>query len=533
MTLASEYLNAIVRRNRTPMEEFAFEPNWADQPRRHNVYPGIRPIPLPSGEIALSSVDEALVAPPGDGLMSLAALSEMLRESYGYGGRRLGVTANGDTAVLPQYSHATWSRGTASGGGLYPLEIYWVCGPSGPMLPGVYNYSAPHHAMQRLLVGDVSAQVRRALPPGEADRAGDQFLLVTNKFWKNAFKYRTFCYHAVSMDVGTALGSWQLWSKAAGIALRPLLNFDEPALNQLLGLETIEESVFAVVPLPWQEGSASASARADAETGVRVEVAPVERSRTVVRYPIVEEVHLSTVGLPTGDDLPARLDEALADGLAPGTEGILALADPLPLDLDLREALRVRRSSFGRFSAHLDVAQAELGAVLRAGTIGARLVSDVKHADGGPALTRLATFVNHVDGIPAGLYDYDLAGHSLAPIHSGEVGSFLQRNYFLKNYNLEQAAAVVVVLARPQVVMNAVGQRGYRYVNAEVGATAQALYTAAAAAGLGCGAALGFDNVSYFEQLWSEQPGADEWPLLIVMLGHERRRAPNFQFRLS
>lgn len=526
MTQAREYLDAIVRRNRTPMEDVVFEPDWADQPRRHNVYPGIRPIPLPSTEIALRSVDDTLAAPPGDGSMSLAALSEMLRESYGYGGRRLGVTANGDTTVLPQYAHATWSRGTASGGGLYPLEIYWVCGQSGPMLPGVYNYSAPHHGMQRLLVGDVSGQVRQALAPGEY---GDQFLLVTNKFWKNAFKYRTFCYHAVSMDVGTALGSWQLWSRSAGISLRPLLDFDEPALNRLLGLETVAESVMAVVPLPWQTPASTDAAGND----IQVEAVPVERSRTVVRWPIVEEVHLSTIELPGIDDVPGRLDEALADGPVPGTEGVVPLAEPRPLDVDLRDALRVRRSSFGRFSAHLDVTQADLGAVLRAGTLGARLVSDVKHADGTPALTRLATFVNHVEGVPAGLYDYDLAGHSLAPIHSGEVGPFLQRNYFLKNYNLEQAAAVVVVLARPHVVIDAVGQRGYRYVNAEVGATAQALYTAAAAAGLGCGAALGFDNVSYFEQLWSEQPDADEWPLLIVMLGHERRRAPDFRFRLN
>ena len=50
-------------------------------------------------------------------------------------------------------------------------------------------------------------------------------------------------------------------------------------------------------------------------------------------------------------------------------------------------------------------------------------------------------------------------------------------------------------------MLDAVGDRGYRLVNATIGAVAQNVYIAAAALGLGCGVALGFDNVSYIEQL--------------------------------
>ncbi|MGP4102647.1 nitroreductase family protein [Nonomuraea sp. KM90] len=529
---ASDYIAAITRRNRSPMEGPGFKPDWADQPRKHNVYPGVSPVPLPMATVALASLEESLAGqvPEHGGAFTMPMLYEMLRDSYAYGGRRLAVTANDDSRSLPHYPLAIWSRGTASGGGLYPLEIYWVCGPGGPMLPGVYNYSPAHHGVQRLLIGGLTRQVRRAIAPAQA--AGEQFLLVTIKFWKNAFKYRTFSYHAVTMDVGTALGTWQLWSRAAGAPLRPLLTFDEEALNRLLGVQTHEESVFAVVPLPGGGASLTANGRHE----LRVDAVPSERSRTVVRHPMVERVHASTITTP----LPASAERLTTAGPSHdgGKGGAIELADPVPLNATVREALRSRRSSFGRFSAQHRLSQAELGAVLRAGTLGARLVSDVKHPDGTPALTRLAVLANHVDGVPRDAYDYDVAGNTLLPLGVGVSTSFLQRNYFLNNYNMEQVGAVVMVLARPHAVMAATGQRGYRFLNAEVGAAAQAMYLAAAAANIGCGAALGFDNVSYAEHLnrqadLSRDDEDHEWPLLIMMLGRERQKAPDFHFRLS
>jgi SagB-type dehydrogenase family enzyme len=533
---ASQYLDAIVRRNRSPMEDWDFKPNWSDQPRKHNVYPGITAIPLPAATVALATLEESLAGqvPERSGTFTSPMLHEMLRDSFAYGGRRLAITANDDSVALPYYPLAVWSRGTASGGGLYPLEIYWVSGSGGPMLPGVYNYSPAQHGIQRLLIGDATSQVRRAIAPAET--ASDQFLLVTVKFWKNSFKYRSFSYHAVTMDVGTALGTWQLWSRAAGVPLRPLFNFDEEALNRLLGVRTNEESVFAVVPLPSGESPPSKD-RHVAVPELRVAAVPMERSRTVVRHPVVERVHRSTVTVQLTGRPPAERLATAGPRHDGGGDRAIRLAEPRPLSTTVREALRRRRSSFGRFSAHDTLGQAELGAVLRAGTLGARLVSDVKHPDGTPELTRLAVFANHVDGVDADVYDYSVAGNTLTPRGVGVSASFLQRTYFLNNYNMEQVAAVVTVLARPHAVIAATGQRGYRLVNAEVGAAAQAMYLAAAAIGIGCGAALGFDNVSYVEHIAGQRdPDRDddqEWPLLIIMLGHERRKAPDFHFRLS
>jgi hypothetical protein len=97
---------------------------------------------------------------------------------------------------------------------------------------------------------------------------------------------------------------------------------------------------------------------------------------------------------------------------------------------------------------------------------------------------------------------------------------FLQRNYFLPNYNLEQAAVVIVPTIRVSAVLDAVGPRGYNVVNATIGAVAQNVYTAAAALDIGGGVALGFDGVSYVEELGLDATG--ETPLLIMLVPHSR-----------
>ncbi|KAB2339980.1 SagB family peptide dehydrogenase [Actinomadura rudentiformis] len=546
MSVVNDYVNAIVRRRREPMEPFGFEPDWADKPRRHKVYPGAVRFPLPDGRCGEgAALDTGLRPAPAGGRFTLDTLAGMLRDSYGLLGRRLGVQANNDEEMLPRYRSAVWWRGTASGGGMYPAEIYWVCGPRGPMVPGVYYYSTPHHAMQRLLAGDVVDQVRATLGDDGAAGSTDQFLLVSLKFWKNAFKYNSFCYHVVTMDVGTLLGTWQMWSRAHGLALRPMLHFDEPALNRLLALQTRAESVFAVVPLPWTEPGTPGKPDAAPARQARVTLQENERSRRVIRFPLVEEVHAEIVAdhrpRPTAEEL------ALAAAVIPpygnggrghesgrgldGDSGRLVLPPAEPLKATVPASLRARRSSFGRFSGHRPLTQAELSAVLAAGTAGGRLVSDVKDGDGGPALTRLVVFTNHVGGMPRGGYAYDPARNELGVVSPGDAAQFLQHNYFLPNYNLEQAAAALVVLARPEAALEAAGPRGYRYVNAEVGAVAQAVYTACAALGIGCGAALGFDNVSYAERLGLE--GTGEWPLLLLMIGNERPGEPNIDHRIG
>ncbi|MFC4041487.1 nitroreductase family protein [Dactylosporangium siamense] len=525
------YASMILHRNRIPMPSADFVPNWPDKPRATKHYPGALTFPLPD--------DPEPAATTGDDQpFTLPALGAMLRDSYGLTGRRLAIQANTDVHGYPFYTRANWSRGTASGGGLYPCSVYWIAGPGAGVCPGVYHYACRTHAMQRLLAGDVTHRVRAALG---VDTGASQFLVVGVKYWANAFKYNTFAYHAVSMDVGTLVQTWRLL--AGGRRIDPHFWFDQAALARLLGLPGDEEGLFAVVPLTWTTPPPTADPGpvppATAHPGrpgtvaappgrpgtVAVRRRDQERSRVVRTFDAVRRVHHATA--QAAGDRPAAGSLAAA-AATPSTGGgdRITLPPATPPDVPVRTALTRRRSSFGRFDASMPMTTADLASLLVAAQA-AQLPTEVA-APGDGHLVKLYAFVNHVRGIPAGSYEYDPAHHQLRTVRTGSPAIFLQRNYFLPNYNLEQAAAVVVPTVRVNAVLDATGPRGYNVVNATIGAVAQTFYTTAAALGLGCGVALGFDGVSYIEELGL----TGETPMLIMLAGHERALASDYRYEL-
>lgn len=563
MGYAHGYATAIMHRGRVPMEPVDFVPDWADGPRKTKHYPGTDRLPLPAGPAypAQATVERGLLSPGAGGgpAFDLGLLGGLLRDSYGLVGRRLGVQANTDLNALPFYPLANWSRGTASGGGLYPVSVYWISGPSAPVPPGVHYYSARHHALRRLLTGDVTGVVREALGEGAPGPETDQFLVLGVKYWQNSFKYNSFSFHAVSMDVGALLGTWRMWAGARGTALEPALWFDEERLARLLGVAGEEEGIFAVVPLPWTgeeagtrpaygaesrtgDGTGAPAGRDDPRglaaalpapppPGVSVPHRDLERSRRVITFDALTAMHRATAAGATARPAPGALAGAAAPAPAPG-RAEAALPERAPLARDVRGALRARRSSFGRFAAERPLDGAHLTACLAAAAGGSRLGGDAAAA-GADGLVKLYALVNHVAGVAPGTYEYVPEGDSgaLRCVSAEPPGAFLQENYFLANYNLEQAAAVLVPTVRTHSVLDAVGDRGYRLVNALIGGVAQATYTAAAALDVGCGVALGFDNIAYRERF--ELLETDEMPLLIMMLGHERRGPSDFRFEIA
>ncbi|GLV96518.1 SagB family peptide dehydrogenase [Streptomyces lavendulae] len=522
MGYAHDYASAIMYRGRIPMEPVDFVPDWADRPRKAKFYPDAETLPLP---------DPAGGPRPAPGF-TLPLLSGMLQDSYGLTGRRLGVQANTDLAALPHYTQANWSRGTASGGGLYPVGVYWAAGAGGPLAPGVYHYAPHQHGLRRLLIGDVTGEVRAAL--GAGPDGCTQYLVLGVKYWQNSFKYNSFSFHAVSMDVGALIQTWRLWARAYGLRIAPALWFDEERLARLLGVVPEEEGIFAVLPLEWEgDGSRTLAAPPAAPSTAPLAAPPAvrlrdsERSRTVLGFETLHRIHAATLGRADERPAPGALDAAAA--LPPrGGQGI-PLPPPDVAPLEPAAALRARRSSFGRFDAGRPVTPGQLAAAL-ADCAATRVGSEAERPEG-PPLTCLYAFVNHVEGIAPGSYAYDPAAHALRLVVAGPPGSFLQENYFLSNYNLEQAAAVLVPTVRTTAVLDAVGDRGYRLVGAAVGAVAQTFYATAAAHGLGAGVALGFDNVSYAERLGLED--TDEAPLLIMLLGHERPRPADFRHEIA
>ena len=515
--IADRYTQRVFRRFREPIEPEGFTPDWDDQPSRHTFYERapLLPLPIPF-ETAHAPLGESLrrLADANSGQTSALnweVLSTILG-AYCVNARRTQLTWGDDSTARLAASHAVWGRATASGGGMYPAEAYLVMGGGTPVLPGIYHHDTAYHGLARLSVGDVTGHIHDAIND-ERVRGANCYLIATARFWKSAFKYHNFAYHLIIQDVGALLGSWRILLAAAGVRSSITLWFNEQRIDQILDLQTTDESSFAVLSFIWPAAGAPVTREAEAAASgptlsrvVRARLAPWERSRFIRRFPEVESVHaaalVGSTPRPPSPDPPRRLQHPSP------TCGLL-------MEADLRQCFRERRSSFGLFTSSPPMERELLETVLWACAMAAQAPTDVMLSR-----TRLWVLANAVAGLKPGAYRYDGSNGQLVRLQELDVGALLQRLYALDNYNMTQVAAVLVISGFLDEARETYGDRGYRMLNLEVGAVAQTAYLAAAATGIGCGAVLGIDNVAVDELLGIGPSGENS--LLFVLLGHER-----------
>ncbi|MEY9212523.1 nitroreductase family protein [Thermobifida halotolerans] len=517
--VALDYARRAFERQRVPLPPPGFRVDWDDQPFRHTFYRDAPKLPLPAPFSApvpggvLASVERARAARNPAATPTPEELAAALA-CYAVTGRRASPDWNDDSTRRLHVGQAVWSRPTASGGGMYPVESYLVAGPDTVLPCGVYHHDTAHHALDRLSVQDRTA----ALEEASGVRA-PLYLVATLRFWKNSFKYHSFAYHVVTQDTGALLGSWRTVLAAFGHTPRPVLWFDEAPVSAAVGVDGRTEAPFLVLPLGERTGGPSPRLL----PGPAAPLPRVwERSRRVRSFELVEQVHLAAlVG-----DAPRPAPEAGADCVAGPPTGD-GPSVPLPPAEDaadgggLERALRTRRSGFGVLSARPALHPAELGRILRAAERIGRCPTDVAPGPDRRPWVRLRLLANAVDGLERRAYCYDGDSHRLLPGPAVDF-SDLQRHYALTNYDLRQCAAVVAVCGRLEPLVGAYGARGYRMLGIEVGQAAQSAYLAAAEADLGIGAVLGLDNPALDAMLGIS--GTDERSMLFLLLG--RRRAP-------
>ncbi|MFF7160474.1 nitroreductase family protein [Streptomyces sp. NPDC008086] len=521
----SDYVHAVRTRWTDPIAPPGFVPDWADRPAPHTYYPQTERLPLPLHTVSATT-------PRGGYDMPL--LGSFLQLSAGVLSRRWEIDRSPDRARTETVTGARWGRGTPSGGGAYPLELYLAAGPSAPVPAGIHHYASGLHALEQVASGDPVPRVRSALhTPTDGQDGG--FLLCVLRFWKSAYKYNNFAYHLMLHDLGAFLGSWDLLCREHGTEGDPRLDFDDAALSRLVGQEPGEGGVLAVLPLPWAEHGAGArgqgplAAAPPREPGPArpVRLSPYGRSRRTREFPMVTAVHRATS--TTGGGGPCSLaepPEAVAVGSVAAEVLPLPALTPAPADrtrpAPLADSLARRVSANGRFNGVRPVELSALGELLAAAAQG-------RPPEVFRGSTRIRLAAHRVTGLAPGVYDYLPGRHALAPVPV-DVPNLDERVYALSNYSVGQAAVTLVPHWHPERTVARAGPRAYRYAAVAAGASAQRIQVAATGAGLASGIVLGFQGPVLEAALGLDADGRHA--LLCVFLGHRQEGEARLDDRL-
>ncbi|TDB99908.1 hypothetical protein E1091_05975 [Micromonospora fluostatini] len=396
------------------LEAVRTQPNPAPSaylPPQSKRYPGSPRTPLPWPGPG---------APPltGTGLDRISALL------LGYGPRRVemltsaglsaltGTPSSGPAfaRVLPAWFTLRWS--VPSGGAYYPGEIYLAWAGSGALPAGVYHYDHVHHCLELLRAGDPVADLDRLLGPtsAPADGARRSALLLACRPWKNSSKYRAFGYQLGTIDVGVLLGQVATSAQAGTVHLAP----DPRPADDLLGLDGLVESVYAVVEIP---------TTATVGTGTPPDRTPPpdpvgltnDRLALADADPHAVALHRAVPAgadalVPAGGPAQPHPPETGPVAAPPPTTAPLRLPEVTPLDLVAAAAGRASASDLApglRLGQLADILA--YGGGHRATTRALEILS--RH----PLRPSLWCLVSQVDGLPAGAYRYDPREHLLWP----------------------------------------------------------------------------------------------------------------------
>jgi len=459
-----------------------WEVNWDDAPYPYKLYRDLPEYRLPYDKPAIE--DQPSLQNP-----DLNTIGYFLW--YVYGLSQFNQTAfpssNEDSAETMQ----GFRRFPPSGGGLYPSELY-VYLKLEDLPHGIYHYDVAHHRLLLLRKGHFDSYLTSAL--GNSSSLSNCFgaVIITTMFWKNFFKYHNFSYRLQGLDAGALIGQLLEVSKCFRFNPKVHFQFLDQAFNHLLGLDGLEESTYAVIPLSdrkvvHEETPGECSAAELVKEIPNITTTYYERSQNVLPFPEITQLHHATVLEATG----------LIRGLKKNEEKFenkrkIALPKPKERSKDFAHNCRNRYSPEMDFNAQR-IDHVQLASLLKISSDSYKYANDLDTEENQLPRVSIYGCFYQVDGIPNGAYRYDAKSHSLLLIKEGDFRFTLQAGMSLHNVNLHQVPICLHIVGDHTHYKAELGYRGYRIQHMEAGMLLQRILLTASALGMNGHPLLGFD----------------------------------------
>jgi SagB-type dehydrogenase family enzyme len=139
-------------------------------------------------------------------------------------------------------------RTSPSAGGLYPLDIYVICGNINTLPTGVYHYNPKNHSLKLLVKGDKRKNLAIAALNQTTIQNGNADIVITGTYMKTIEKYGQRGKRYVYMEAGHVAENIYLQAVSLGIGTVSIGAFNDTAVKSILNISNNTDPLY-IMPI--------------------------------------------------------------------------------------------------------------------------------------------------------------------------------------------------------------------------------------------------------------------------------------------
>ena len=148
-------------------------------------------------------------------------------------------------------------RTAPSAGGLYPVETYLFLRAVEGLEPGIYRFRTHMFDLELLKKGDYSRELTEAALGQTIVRDAQVTFIWSAVIERSRWKYRQRAYRYIYLDAGHIAQNLYLAAEALGLGACAIGALFDDRVNDIIGVDGIEETVIYMSTVGWPQGHES------------------------------------------------------------------------------------------------------------------------------------------------------------------------------------------------------------------------------------------------------------------------------------
>ncbi|MEJ2245495.1 MAG: SagB/ThcOx family dehydrogenase [Acidobacteriota bacterium] len=215
--------------------------DWSSMPDRYkDCAEAIRKVPLPDPQIDKTEKFWDVISRRRSMRHYTAAASLSIRDLA-----MLLWATQGITAASSQFEF----RSAPSAGGLYPIETYLMCRNVETLEPGIYHFRPHEFDLELIKAGDFGVAFANAALGQSMVSDAPVCFIWTALVQRSKWKYRQRAYRYIYLDAGHIAQNLYLAGTAINLGVCGIGAFFDDHINNLLGVDGVEETVVYLASL--------------------------------------------------------------------------------------------------------------------------------------------------------------------------------------------------------------------------------------------------------------------------------------------